>query len=466
MDSSYREAVTTVDHAWLRMNRTTNPMVVTSIMTFDRMPDRERMLATLRHKVELFPRFGCRIEQTREGPIWVGVDDFDPADHVIDHVLPEPADRATVRRVIGEQMSQPMRLDRPLWNYHVFENPHDGRVILLGRFHHVIGDGFSLLYMLMSMTDDGPEPTPLIPPEPSAWRRRFPRLRAVARSLRTAGTVLRSTPRRELLGRGREVVEDLARLLLLPDQPDTLLRGRLGVEKHAAWSLPVGLPMVKATGKALGGTVNDVLMAAVAGALRAYLLEEAEDPSGFDMRTVIPVNLRSEKQLARLGNHFGLVFLDLPLGIEDPVERFRAVKARMDRIKRSPEALVLMQIMRLVGAAPGWVEDLVVDILGAKSTAVMTNVPGPRQTRYFGGEPIKAIMGWVPSSGEVGIGISVFSYDGEVRLGLATDAGLVPQPERILDRFPDALRELAKLADVELEPPREPSPPPTPQPSA
>jgi diacylglycerol O-acyltransferase len=178
------------------------------------------------------------------------------------------------------------------------------------------------------------------------------------------------------------------------------------------------------------------------------------------------VNLRSEKQLARLGNHFGLVFLDLPLGIEDPVERFRAVKARMDRIKRSPEALVLMQIMRLVGAAPGWVEDLVVDILGAKSTAVMTNVPGPRQTRYFGGEPIKAIMGWVPSSGEVGIGISVFSYDGEVRLGLATDAGLVPQPERILDRFPDALRELAKLADVELEPPREPSPPPTPQPSA
>lgn len=449
MDRRYREALTTVDHAWLRMHRPNNPMVITALMTFDSMPDRTRMLDVLRQKAELFPRFRCRVEHTAKGPVWVEVQGFDPATRLTDHVLPEPADRATVRRVIGERMSTPLPLDEPLWRYDLVENPRDGRVVVVAQYHHAIGDGFSLLYMLMSMTDDGPAPTPLVAPEPSRWRARFPRLRAAARAVGGAAGALRGTPPQELARRGVDVARDLARLALLPPQPASSLRGRLGPEKHAAWSLPVPLPLVKATGRALGGTINDVLMAAVTGALRHHLLAEGEDPSGFDMRTVIPVNLRSERELARLGNHFGLVFLDLPLHLEDPVERFRTVKARMDRLKRSPEALVLMQLMRIVGGAPRWVEDLVVAILGSRSTAVMTNVPGPRETRWFAGEPIRAILAWVPASGELGLGVSVFSYAGEVRLGLAADAGLLPRPEQVLDRFPDELWDMARIAGVE-----------------
>ena len=143
-----------------------------------------------------------------------------------------------------------------------------------------------------------------------------------------------------------------------------------------------------------------------------------------------------------LGNYFGLVFLELPLGVEDPRARFAELKRRMDRLKRSPEAGVLLKIMQLVGAAPRWLEDVVVRVLGAKTTAVLTNVPGPRAPRYLAGRQIRTLMFWVPQTGRVSLGISIFSYAGEVRLGLAADALSLPDPERVLEAFPAELEAL------------------------
>ena len=136
-----------------------------------------------------------------------------------------------------------------------------------------------------------------------------------------------------------------------------------------------------------------------------------------------------------LGNQFGLVFLALPLGLPDPVARLRTVKANMDAIKASPEATVFYGLLNVFGATPQQVEEQVVNLFGSKATAVMTNVPGPQMTLYLAGSRMRNGMFWVPQAGRLGMGISIFSYDGHVTLGVITDAGLVPDPETIARHF-------------------------------
>lgn len=441
---SERAPLTPVDRTWLRMEQPDNLMMITGVLTFDAPLDRERLEAVLRERLTYFPRFTQKVVDGH----WVPDEDFDLARHVHHEELAEPADRATLRARISALVSTPVEPDRPLWSMHLIHNPKDDRTVLLARIHHCIADGFALLYVLLGLTD----PTPDTPAERPVEPVRNPvglGLRKSAAELVAAGKAtleaLKGIPAKDLLKRAGEVSGDLLHLATLSSQPKTKLRGPLHPEKRVAWSAPVPVEMAKAIGKAHGGaTVNDVLMAAVAGAIRSYLATHGEARDGLELRTVIPVNLREGDQLRALGNHFGLVFLELPVGEPDQRERLRLVKDRMDRLKRSPEAFVLWRLMQLTGLSPKWVEDLVVWLLGTKSTGVMTNVPGPREPRYLAGERIQTIMFWVPQTGRVGLGVSVFSYAGHVRLGLSVDAGLVPDPEAILDAFPQELERLAE----------------------
>ncbi|MGF1466232.1 MAG: wax ester/triacylglycerol synthase family O-acyltransferase [Sandaracinaceae bacterium] len=453
----YEEPLSTVDYSWLRMERPHNSMMITGIMTFDRTPDRERLKEGLRELADSFPRFRCRIRDGK-APVWEECEDFDCDEHYDERTLELPADRGVLRRAISDLVSTPLPFDRPLWRFHLLKNPVDGRAVLLSRIHHTMGDGFAMMYVMNTLTDPGPERTRQPPPpprtshQPSAWAR----LEHLTRAAAAAFENVRHTPREEIVNAAMAVGGDVWRLLALSNQPETRLRRPLGSRKQAAWSAPASVARVKATGKGLGGTINDVLMAAVAGSIGAYLREEGEN--GFDLRTVVPVNLRqNEAEMKRLGNHFGLVFLELPVHVDDPVRRFAITKERMDALKHSPEALLLWQILRVVGAAPAWVEELVIYILGMKSTAVMTNVPGPRERRYLAGEPIQTIMFWVPSSGNVGLGISVFSYAGSVRLGISVDTHLVREPQRILAHFPKELERLARAAGLEEQEPARPT---------
>ena len=440
---SERAPLTPVDRTWLRMERPDNLMMITGVLTFDAPLERAHLDALLRHRLTFFPRFTQKVVDG----VWVPDEDFDLDRHVHYETLAEPADRSTLRARISELVSTAVDPDRPLWSMHVIHNPRDERTVLLARIHHCIADGFALLYVLLGLTDADPDTPAERPIEPV----RNPvglGLRKSAAELLAAGKAaleaLRALPATELLKRAGEVSADLVHLATLSSEPRTRLRGALQAEKRAAWSGPVPVAEVKRIGKAFGGaTVNDVLMAAVARSLRSYLERHGETPA--ELRTVIPVNLRQGEELKALGNHFGLVFLELPVGEADGRERLRLVKERMDRLKRSPEAFVLWRLMQLTGVAPKWVEDLVVRLLGAKTTGVMTNVPGPREPRYLAGEPIQTIMFWVPQTGRVGLGVSVFSYAGDVRLGLSVDAALVPDPETVLEAFP---RELERLAEA------------------
>jgi len=155
---------------------------------------------------------------------------------------------------------------------------------------------------------------------------------------------------------------------------------------------------------------------------------------------VLPVNLRPDDEVELLGNRFGLVFLALPVGISDRGERLRVLKERMDAIKDSAEAVVTYAILDVIGMTTPAVETQAVRFFGSKATAVMTNVPGPRQTLYLAGAPVRSLMFWVPQSARLGLGVSIISYAGEVRIGVVTDSGLVPDPDAIVAGFHEELR--------------------------
>jgi diacylglycerol O-acyltransferase / wax synthase len=233
----------------------------------------------------------------------------------------------------------------------------------------------------------------------------------------------------------------------LPD-PKTPFKGPLGVPKLVAWSDPLQLAEVKSVGRALGGTINDVLVAATTGGLRRYLTRRAEPPRRLDIRAAMPVNLRPLGRMSELGNHFGLVFLSLPLGIADPLARLTELRRRSSALRRSAEPLVVYGILRALGRIPLALQREVVKIFATKATLVMTNVPGPRQTLYLAGKAIRDIFFWVPQSGRVGLGVSILSYNGTVRLGVGTDAGLVPDPQAIVEGFHEEFDEMVRLAGL------------------
>lgn len=449
--------LSSVDAAWLRMEEPTNLMMITAVLWLDERPDRERLKAVLRERlVARFPRFRQRLvapEGLLVAPYWEDDPGFELDAHLTHAVAPPPGDREALEALVSAWMSTPLDRSRPLWQLHLVDGLAHGSALLV-RIHHALADGIALarlLLSLMSASADGqftPEPAPRDAPR---WKKLLHGTHATASGVRMAlqrGAALVRAPEqvRELLRACAGPVAALERLVLLRPDPPTTLRGELGTVKRAAWSEPLPLEAVKAIGRAMDCTVNDVLLAALAGALRSYL-EERGGPAE-DLRAFIPVNLRPlDAPIPReLGNRFGLVFLDLPVREPEPRQRLRVLKQRMEALKRSPEAAVTFVILQAMGRAPVPVTRALVKVLAAKGTLIVTNVPGPRSPVYLAGTRLAGLMFWVPQSGKVGLGVSICSYAGTVTVGVAVDAGLVPDPHRLLSGFRDELDALAAAA--------------------
>jgi WS/DGAT/MGAT family acyltransferase len=219
------------------------------------------------------------------------------------------------------------------------------------------------------------------------------------------------------------------------------------------------LPEVKAVSHALGCSVNDMLLAAVAGALNGYLAEKGDETDGVEIRALVPVNLRSPGSDQELGNRFGVVALELPVGLENPLARLHEIHRRMEALKSSNEPAVTLGLLSTLGYAPKLVQDMVFDLLLSRATAVMTNVPGPQTPLYLAGSEIKQVMVWVPQPGDIGMGVSILSFNGNVQFGLLADAALVPDPQAIVARFKPEFEQLlyfvlmeAWTANSELRP--------------
>jgi WS/DGAT/MGAT family acyltransferase len=183
------------------------------------------------------------------------------------------------------------------------------------------------------------------------------------------------------------------------------------------------------------------------GALRRYLQDRGQPLVGGELRAAVPVNMRPPGAERKLGNQIGIVFLSLPIGLADPVERLQTVKRRMDNTKSSLEPPVTFGLLKALGMVPPSVQDVLLDFLASKATTLITNVIGPRERLYLAGAPIETIMFWVPQSGGVALGVSILSYAGEVRVGVLVDEGLVPDPMAIVDGFQDEFEALAAVAE-------------------
>jgi len=321
------------------------------------------------------------------------------------------------------------------------------------RIHHCYADGIALVRVMLSMTDASPDGPPAMPFAPPSRKRESPddflghllgpfsgvmsTARKVGSTLIEKGAELWSDPGKAmaLAGQGTALAAELAKLALMPQDSPTRFKGKPGVGKRVAWASPLPLAEVKAIGHALGASVNDVLLSSVAGALRGYLVDKGDAVDGVMMRALVPVNLRPMEKAYKLGNQFGLVFLDLPIGIENPVERLYAVRANMNALKGSYQPVLALGLLAAMGSGPKALQEVLLQALARNASSVMTNVPGPQGPIYMAGSAIESMMVWVPQSGDIGMGVSIISYNGAVQFGLITDRGLCPDPQHVSDRF-------------------------------
>jgi WS/DGAT/MGAT family acyltransferase len=439
------EPLSGVDAAWLRMDDPTNLMVITSVLVLEDPVEVAAVRDLVRERLLGFTRFRQRVREVGGSPHWEIDPHFDLRHHVRRAALPGEKDRAELQERVSELMATPLDPAKPLWDFEVVENYRSGSAIII-RIHHCIADGIALVHVLLSLTDEHFDASRF--PNTEEDDSRLPHLlRAPVRAVRNTvhagerllsesiASVLRPRHALHRAKQGMSLGAALSKFALLPEDSAPLLQGDLRVRKQAAWSDPIGLPAVKRVGRPVDAKVNDVLLGAVAGALRHYFQTHDVDTEGVSVRALIPVNLRSQEQAFELGNRFGLVYLDLPIHQRRRLERVLTVKRQMDEIKGSSEAVAALGILEALGYAPLPLEDRAVRLFSSKASAVMTNVPGPRRKLHIDGHRIEYIMPWVPRAGNIGLGVSIFSYAGTVRVGIASDAGLVPDPETILHGF-------------------------------
>jgi len=471
---SGREAMSAVDTAWLRMDRPTNLMVINGIMFFESKVDYPRIKQVLEQRLLRHKRFKQRVVRSGTTAAWENDPDFDIDNHLHVVALPGPAGRHELEAYVNEQISTPLDFSKPVWQFHLVEN-YQGGAALVVRIHHCIADGIALIQVLLSLTDK--EANSRAAPahrktvfqaderEPDDLFMRLYRpvakmyvgaLNRYAKLLGTGyGLMMNPGKMLEYTSTGLSATQDLVRLAAMPADPRTLFKGQQSSAKRIAWSDSLPLSEVKQVGKALDCSINDVLLSCVAGALRGYLVEEGQAVDGLEIRASVPVNLRAENKLDQLGNCFGMVFLPLPLGVGNPIERVYEVRRRMGDIKGGYEALITLGLLAVVGVLPDMIEQPVLEYFSTKSTAVMTNVPGPREPIYLAGSLVKDLQFWVPQSGELSMGISILSYNDRVNFGVMTDKKLVPEPTRIIERFSAEFEKLvlATLLSVGDAPP-------------
>ncbi|HVN35723.1 MAG TPA: wax ester/triacylglycerol synthase family O-acyltransferase [Casimicrobiaceae bacterium] len=451
MNVPRREKISAVDTAWLRMDRPGNLMMICGVLIFSERVRFARLVEVIEKRFLNFRRFRQRPVELPGFAVWEDDPHFAIEHHVERIALPGRGGTkelaALVSRLAGTQLDP----SRPLWQYHLVEN-FSGGSALIARFHHCYADGIALVRVFMSMTDAGPKGPAAMPFQPSKRRARdddplaqllapvsdvMKLARKAGLTLIEKGAAIWQDPAQAvaLAEQGGALTAEIAKLALMPQDSQTRFKGKPDVAKRVAWADPIPLDEVKAIGKALGASVNDVLLATVAGALGSYLASKGDSIAGVMIRALVPVNLRPLEKAYRLGNQFGLVFLDLPLGVENPVERLYAVRANMNALKDSFQPVLALGLLAAMGAGPKLLQEQLLQALARNGTAVMTNVPGPHRSLYFAGAKIERFLFWVPQSGDIGMGVSILSYAGNVQFGLITDRGLVPDPEHIVARF-------------------------------
>ncbi|MED5620508.1 WS/DGAT domain-containing protein [Ideonella sp. BN130291] len=392
------------DHAWLRMDTAQNLVVIHLAFCFDGEVPLAAVIAKLRARLLPHHQFTHRIVRGWWRAHWVLDPQFSIARHLDELWLPPGSSAADLKSWMSSRASHPLPADRPLWQATLVHGV-GGHSALVMRVHHCLADGISLMNLISGMTDIAEGEQPVAP------------ARAAERDDLSLRLLLRRAPR---------VLADAAHMLFMRRDRPSRLKGRPGMDKAVAWSQPLSLAMARDLAHRQGATVNDVMLAVISDVLRRHLQARGAAHIGAPLRTVIPMNMRPHDEAHLLGNRFGLVGLELPVHLADPLQRLHAVRDGMQALKRGFQGQLALALVRVAGRLPAALQTALLGIFSRRCTVIVTNVIGPAEGRSVAGRRMDELMLCVPQGMTVGVGVSIVSYAGELRIGFLVDQRLMP----------------------------------------
>lgn len=460
------------DSAWLALERPENPMTITVMLRVDGLTA-PRFREFLKVYWLAWERFRFMPVQRSPGWWWQPDPVFDLKHHldvVLDRFSPED-----LQDWVSARLNQPLAHYRPRWKFWLAPNAEGGAALLL-RMHHCYADGLSLLGIFDRLCPPSPQQHPAIygaaeAPELSRWTNAVKAWleQLMASDLQSAGTVAAAqseapeTSGSQQAGRwfdraahkGLKLVHELSEFLIEPeDTPSDLKRPLLG-RRQCRWSEPVALSRFRAVARATNVTINDVLLSCVAAAVRTRLGIEDEALADTVLHAAVPVDIRArlpadlQPEPGALGNYFGTVFVPLPVDGESPLERLYRIKHETRRLKKSWQPGLAWGLAASASAIPEPWREPVADVFYRKASTVVSNVPGTPEARYLAGCRISEQMFWVPQAGDIGLGVSIVSYAGQVQFGVVADEAILLDPSGFLT---DCLRELEQFPGGEVSP--------------
>jgi diacylglycerol O-acyltransferase / wax synthase len=456
-----------LDASFLALEERGAHMHVGSVLVFDgASPPYEDFLAHVERRLTLVPRYRQKLafpSLVQSRPVWVDDPHFNAGYHVRHTALPEPAGADELRRLAGRVFSQRLDRSKPLWELWLVDRVERDRFAIVTKTHHCLVDGVSgvdiatVLFDLDAEPPEQPPPAPWIPrPEPTqasliaaALTERAATPIGLAHA--AAGAVTRPL---SAVSASRTALGGLAAIAQagLSAAPRSPLNVRIGPHRRFAW-VDADLETFKEIKNALGGTVNDVVLTVVTGALRSHFVTH-DYSTESDLKAMVPVSVRAESERGALGNKVSTLYVPLPIGLDDPIARFRAVTEATRDLKSSGQAVGAEMITSLADFAPPTILSQASRLQAVQRffNLTVTNVPGPQFPLYLLGRPLLRLYPLVPLAESCALGIAIVSYNGRIDFGLAADYDAVPDLDAIAAALDAAIGELAAVAGVSAKP--------------
>ncbi len=462
------DRLTGLDSSFLHLERDSAHMHVAGCMVFEgQAPTYDELVEQIGSRLHLVPRYRQRlafVPLNQGRPVWVDDPHFNIGFHVRHTALPRPGGDDKLRRLAGRVFSQSLDRSRPLWELWLVEGLSDDRFAILSKTHHALVDGVSGVDIATVLFDASPDPMPVAGPDHEWIPRPLPTdAQLLADALLERATVpaeiargVRATLRgpRHVAGRLGEAVGGVgamarAGLQMAPSSPFNV---RIGPHRRFTW-VNGDLNQFKAVKNALGGTVNDVVLAAVAGALGRYLRMHGEPTEDLILKAMVPVSVRADVERGALGNRVAAMWAPLPVGLGDPVQRLLTIGKAMDGIKESGQAVGAQVLTELSGFAPPTIMAQAARLQARQRlfNLVVTNVPGPQFPLYMLGRELEAMYPMVPLAENQALGIAIMSYNGQLNFGLNADYDALTDLEALADELRASIEELVAVAGESVE---------------
>jgi WS/DGAT/MGAT family acyltransferase len=460
-----QDRLTGLDSSFLHLEGDSAHMHVAGCSVFaGTAPAYDELLEAIESRLHLVPRYRQRLAfvPLHQGrPVWVDDPHFKLQYHVRHTALPRPGGEAELKRLAGRVFSQALDRARPLWELWLVEGLAGGRFAVLSKTHHALVDGISGVDIATVLFDASPEPLPVAPPEHQWAARPLPSsAQLLADALLERATVpgevvrgVRATLRgpRTMAGRAGRALGSVGALAWtgLQAAPPSPLNVRIGPHRRFTW-VRADLAQFKAIKDSLGGTVNDVVLAVVAGALGRYMRLHGNSTDGVELRALVPVSVRADVERGALGNRVAAMWAALPVGVTDPVERLHSLSRQMKDVKQSGQAVGAEILTRMSGFAPPTVMAQAARLQARQRlfNLVVTNVPGPQFPLYLLGRELEAIYPMVPLAENTALGIALLSYNGQLNFGLVADYDALADVEVLAEELDASVEELAAAASA------------------